>query len=210
MGGHSMSAPAPIALAMTGASGVQYGLRLLQCLLQAGERVYLLLSKAAQVVIGLETDLRLPGRMSEIERFLSDYYHAAPGQLRVYGQEQWTAPIASGSNLARAMVVCPCTTGTLAAIAHGMSDSLIERAADVTLKERRPLILVVRETPFSSIHLQNMLTLTQAGALILPANPGFYHRPQSVQDVLDFIVARVLDQLGVTHQLLPRWGDAQS
>ena len=199
----------PIALAMTGASGAQYGLRLLQCLLEAGEQVYLMLSKPAQVVIGTETDWRLPGRTAEIQRFFVDHFACAAEQLQVYGKEEWTAPVASGSAAARAMVVCPCTTGTLAAIATGISETLIDRAADVTLKERRKLILVVRETPFSTIHLQNMLNLAQAGAVILPANPGFYNRPQTLADIIDFIVARVLDQLDIDNDLIPRWGQQQ-
>lgn len=142
---------------MTGASGADYGLRLLQCLLDAGWPVHLLLSKAAQIVIHMETDLRLPGRPGDIQRVLIDHYRCDPDQLRVYGQDQWTAPPASGSALAEAMVVCPCTTGALAAIANGNSDNLLERAADVSLKEGRKLILVLRETPLSVIHLENML-----------------------------------------------------
>jgi 4-hydroxy-3-polyprenylbenzoate decarboxylase len=196
----------PLILALTGASGAQYGLRLLQCLLGAGETIYLMLSKPAQVVISMETDLNLPGRTPEIRRFLLSHYGGRPEQLHVYGKEEWTAPVASGSAITRAMVVCPCTTGTLASIACGTSDNLIDRAADVTLKESRPLILVVRETPFSAIHLENMLKLARCGATILPANPGFYHRPVSAEDLVDFVVARVLDQLGITHELLPRWG----
>lgn len=121
--------------------------------------------------------------------------------------EEWFAPAASGSNPADAMVVCPCTMGTLAAIAQGLSDNLIERAADVIIKERRPLVLVPRETPFSLIHLRNMTALAEAGATILPANPGFYHRPQSVAAVVDYVVARVLDHLDIAHGLLPRWGE---
>ncbi len=197
---------APIALAYTGASGAPYGLRLLECLLQAGQRVALMISPAAQVVLAMETDLNLPSRPREAERALGERYQAAPGQLRVYGNQEWTAPLASGSNPPAAMVVCPCTTGTLAAIANGASDNLIERAADVCMKERRPLILVPRETPFSVIHLQNMLALARLGVIILPPNPGFYHRPQTVMEVVDFIVARVLDQLGVAHNLMARWG----
>ena len=200
------SASRPIALAITGASGAQYGLRLLQCLLDAGESVYLMLSKPAQVVISMETDLKLPGRTAAIRQFLIDYYTCDPAQLQVYGKEEWTAPIASGSAAARAMVVCPCTTGTLAAIACGISDSLIDRAADVTLKEGRKLIMVVRETPFSVIHLENMLKLARMGTIILPANPGFYNRPESVDELIDFIVARVLDQLDISNELVPRWG----
>lgn len=200
----------PITLAMTGASGAAYGLRLLECLLQAGETVYLLLSKPAQLVVAMETELKLPGRSAEQRRFFIDRYGCQPEQLRVFGREEWTAPVASGSALARAMVVCPCTTGTLAAVAAGVSDTLIDRAADVMLKESRRLILVVRETPFSAIHLENMLKLTRAGAVILPANPGFYHRPTELMALVDFIVARVLDQLDVSHQLMARWGESNA
>ena len=195
-----------IALAMTGASGAQYGLRLLERLLAAGERVYLMLSKPAQVVIGSETDLKLPGRTAEIERYLGEIYGGADGQLSVFGPEEWTSPLASGSATARAMAVCPCSMGTVASLAQGASRTLIERAGDVMLKERRPLIVVPRETPFSTIHLENLLRLSQAGALILPANPGFYHRPSRAEDLVDYIVARVLDHLGVEHSLGPRWG----
>lgn len=198
---------APIAVAWTGASGIQYGLRLLDCLLRAQRRVYLMVSQAAQVVVNMETDLRLPGRPDEIQALLGEHYGAAPGQLTVFGRQQWTAPVASGSNPPAAVVICPCTTGTLASVANGICDDLIDRAADVALKERRKLILVVRETPFSAIHLQNMLTLAQAGAVIMPANPGFYLRPQSVDDIVDFMVARVLDHLDVEHELGSRWGE---
>jgi 4-hydroxy-3-polyprenylbenzoate decarboxylase len=192
---------------MTGASGADYGLRLLQCLLDRGQPVQLLLSKAAQIVISMETDLHLPGRPRDIQRVLTEHYRCASGLLRVYGQDEWTAPPASGSALAQAMVVCPCTTGALAAIANGNSDNLLERAADVSLKEGRPLILAVRETPLSVIHLENMLRLARTGAIILPTNPGFYHRPATVAELVDFIVARILDRLHIPHTLLPRWGE---
>jgi len=195
-----------IAVAMTGASGAQYGLRLLDRLLAAGEPVYLMLSKPAQVVISSETDLQLPGRAADIARYLGELYGAAEGQLAVFGQEQWTAPVASGSATARAMVVCPCSMGTVASLAQGASRSLIERAGDVMLKERRPLIVVPRETPFSTIHLENLLRLSRAGALVLPANPGFYHRPSRAEDLVDYVVARILDHLGIEHGLGPRWG----
>lgn len=198
--------PKPIALALTGASGAQYGLRLLECLLRSEQTVYLMLSKPAQVVIGLETDWALPGRNSAIRGFFLERFDCAPEQLQVYDKEQWTAPVASGSASAQAMVVCPCTTATLGAIASGLSDNLIERAADVTLKEGRKLILVIRETPFSVIHLENMLKLARMGSVIMPANPGFYHQPQGIGDLVDFIVARVLDQLEIQHDLMPRWG----
>lgn len=198
----------PIAVALTGASGIAYGMRLIECLLQSGRQVQLLYSQAAQVVASMELDLQLPASAEQAQQQLTEHFNAEAGQLRVFGRQQWTAPVASGSNPPQALVVCPCTTGTLASIAHGISDDLIDRAADVMLKERRQLILVVRETPFSVIHLQNMLTLTQAGAVIMPATPGFYYQPKSVDDLVDFMVARILDHLGVEHDLLPRWGAA--
>jgi 4-hydroxy-3-polyprenylbenzoate decarboxylase len=201
-----MTQAAPIALAMTGASGAQYGLRLLQCLLAARRPVYLMVSKTAQVVISSETDIALPGRAVDIERKLRDQFHSTEGQLRVFGPEEWSAPVASGSNAPAAMVVCPCSMATVASLASGASRSLIERAADVMLKERRPLIVVPRETPFSIIHLENLLRLARAGATVMPANPGFYHRPGKVEDVVDFLVARILDHLGVEQNLMARWG----
>ena len=196
-----------ITLAITGASGAQYGLRLLECLLAAGKQVYLMVSQPAQVVIATETDLKLPGRAEEQQAFLSERYRAAPGQLQVFVRDQWMAPVASGSNPARAMVVCPCSSASLSAIAVGASRDLVERAADVMLKERRKLILVTRETPLSNIHLENMLKLSREGVVILPASPGFYHRPTSVEQLLDFVVARILDQLDIEQTLMPRWGD---
>jgi 4-hydroxy-3-polyprenylbenzoate decarboxylase len=159
------------------------------------------------VVIGMETDLQLPGRAGEIQRYLGQRYGARADQLRVLGRDQWTAPLASGSSAPDAMVVCPCTTGTLAAIACGASRSLLERAADVVLKEQRKLVLVVRETPLSEIHLRHMVSLAGMGVVILPASPGFYHRPKAVSDLVDFVVARILDHLGVAHALLPRWAE---
>jgi len=197
-----------VTLAITGASGAQYGLRLLQCLLAQDQQVMLMISKAAQVVIATETDLRLPGSPEAMETFLAGHYGAKEGQLRVFGREQWMAPVASGSGAPSAMVVCPCSTGTLSAIACGASNNLIERAADVALKERRRLLLVPREAPYSEIHLEHMLKLTRMGAVVIPASPGFYHRPQSVEDMVDFVVARILSQLGLEQSLLPRWGDA--
>ena len=197
-----------ITLAITGASGTRYGLRLLQCLLESGVRVYLLISQAGQVVLKMEEGIEVPSRPADAERSLAERFDARPGQLRVFGRQQWTAPVASGTSAPEAMVVCPCTTGTLATIASGMCQDLIDRAADVALKERRRLILVVRETPFSVIHLENMLLLAKAGAVIMPANPGFYFNPQTVDEVVDFMVARVLDHLAIPHELIRRWGDA--
>lgn len=199
----------PITLALTGASGVQYGLRLLECLVRADRRVYLLISKAARVVIGTETDLKLPPQSNATAEFFTQLYGAKAGQISVFGDEQWTAPVASGSSAPTRMVICPCSTGTLSALATGACNNLIERAADVALKERRQLILVPREAPYHEVHLANMLLLTRMGATVLPASPGFYNKPQTVQDMIDFIVARLLDQLGVEQMLQPRWGESR-
>lgn len=196
-----------ITLALTGASGMPYGIRLLEMLLKEGKQVFLLYSKVAQIVAQQEMNLALPSSAKEAEAFFNHQYQLPDGQLHVFGREEWFSPVASGSNPADAMVICPCTMGTLAAIAAGMSQNLIERAADVMLKENRPLIIVPREMPFSAIHLENMLKLVRCGAVMLPANPAFYHHPQSVQDMVDFVVARILDHLGVKHSLIPRWGD---
>jgi 4-hydroxy-3-polyprenylbenzoate decarboxylase len=195
-----------IALGLTGASGAQYGFRLLQSLLAAEHQVCLMITKAAQVVIGMETDVDMPGRPVEMQKFLSEKYAAGDGQLRVYGESEWTAPVASGSNDVDAMVVCPCSMGALSAIAQGSSNNLLERAADVTLKERKKLILVPRESPYSDIHLENMLKLSRIGAVIVDANPGFYNKPETVDDIVDFVVAKILDQLAIKHKLQPRWG----
>lgn len=200
--------PATICLAFTGASGMPYGVRLLECLLAAGCRVQLLYSQVAQIVARQEIGLDLPARASEARASLQQRYATLPGTLEVYGREEWFAPLASGSNPPDAMVVCPCSMGTLAAIAQGLASRLIERAADVVLKEGRKLVLVPRETPLSAIHLENMLRLSRAGAVILPPNPGFYHHPRHVEDLVDFVVARILDQLQVSHSLLQRWGEA--
>ena len=196
-----------ITLAFTGASGAPYGLRLLQCLLQADCEVFVILSKAARVVIGMETELKLPAGTGKAEQALRDWVQTDRGTLVVCGLEQWTAAVASGSGAPAAMVVCPCSTGTLSAIACGASDNLIERAADVAIKEGRKLILVPREAPFSPLHLENMLKLSRLGVTIMPAAPGFYHQPQTVGDLVDFIVARLLDHLGVEQTLVKRWGE---
>lgn len=195
-----------IAVAFTGASGLPYGMRLVECLLAAGVQVQLLYSQAAQIVAKQEMDFTLPGRAAEAEVELAAAFNAAPGQLKVYGLQEWFAPLASGSNPPDGYVICPCTMGTLAKLAAGMADDLITRAADVVLKEGRKLIIVPRETPFSVIHLENMLRLAKAGAVILPPNPGFYHHPENIGAMIDFVVARILDQLGVEHTLMARWG----
>ena len=196
-----------ISLAITGASGVQYGFRLLELLLKDGHTVYLMVSKAAQVVIGMETDIQLPGRCKDMQAFLCERYDCGSEQLHVFGEDEWTAPPASGTGRVDAMVVCPCSMGALSAIATGASNKLIERAADVMLKERRKLIVVPRETPYSDIHLENMLKLSRMGAVMLCANPGFYNRAETIDDLIDFVVAKILDQLDVRHALMSPWGE---
>ncbi|GGA80265.1 flavin prenyltransferase UbiX [Neiella marina] len=201
-----MSFDGQITVALTGASGAPYALRLLQCLLAANRQVFVLMSSAARVVLATENDLKIPASPEQASQFLSDYFSAQPSQLQVFGKEQWFSPVASGSAAPKQMVVCPCSTGSLAAIATGMSDNLIERAADVVIKERGQLILVPRETPFSAIHLEHMLSLAKLGVTIMPAAPGFYQNPKSIDDLVDFIVARLLDHLQVPQELMPRWG----
>ncbi|WP_440876302.1 flavin prenyltransferase UbiX [Thalassotalea sp. PLHSN55] len=195
-----------ITLAITGASGSAYALRLLECLLAANYQVFLLCSSAGRIVLDTEVGVKLPASPDAATKFLTEKYQAQPEQIIALGKEQWFSPVASGSAAPKQMVVCPCSTGTLAAISQGMSDNLIERAADVVIKERGQLILMVRETPFSSIHLQNMLSLSQLGVTIMPAAPGFYHQPESINDLVDFMVGRVLDHLNIDQSIMPRWG----
>lgn len=195
-----------VALAITGASGAPYAIGLLQRLLQAACHVYLMISDAGRQVLEQESGLRLPARPAEIRALLEQHFGSAAGHLEVFGRQQWSAPVASGSGVPEAMVICPCSMASLSAVAHGASRNLIERAADVVLKERRRLILVPRETPFSVIHIENMLRLARAGAVIMPPNPGFYHQPSSMQDLVDFVVARLLDHLDIHHDLVPAWG----
>ncbi len=206
----STSWAATITVALTGASGMPYGLRLVDALVQADAQVYLLYSQAAQIVTRQELEISLPARAGEAAAWMTERYRAKPGQILGFGREEWFAPVASGSNPPDAMVVCPCTMGTLASIAAGLSDNLIERAADVVIKEGRKLILVPRETPYSTLHLENMLRLSRMGVVILPPNPAFYHHPKTIEDLVDFIVARILDQLRIPHQLAPRWGEPEA
>ncbi len=195
-----------ITLAFAGASGAPYGLRLLEQLLLAKCQVSLVISAAGHMVLQDETDLHLPGNPQKIMEQLSERYQAEEGQLRVYGKDQWSSPLASGSGAPKTMIVCPCSGGCLSAIAVGASDNLLERAADVVIKEQGKLVLVIREMPLSVIHLEHMLSLARLGVCIMPASPGFYFRPQSVEDLVDFMVARILDQVGIPHQLSRRWG----
>lgn len=197
-----------LVLAMTGASGAPYGVRLLEVLLRAGRSVHLVLSPAAVQVI-----LQELGRRVDLEHFqLTDLLGAdsplpSTGQVHYHDYRNFMAGIASGTFRTGGMVICPCSSGTAAAIAHGLSQNLIHRAADVHLKEKRKLILVPRETPLSIVQLRNLTICAEVGAVVLPASPGFYTKPQSLQDAIDFIVGRICDQLGVEHQLFRRWGD---
>ncbi|GEM78281.1 flavin prenyltransferase UbiX [Vibrio superstes] len=195
-----------ITLAMTGASGAPYGLALLKKLLEADYKVFFLVSSAARVVLATEHNLKLPSGPDAIKAALVKHLGCDDTKLVVCGKEDWFSPVASGSAAPKQMIVCPCSAGSLASIAHGISDNLIERAADVVLKERGQLILVVRETPFSTLHLENMLKLSKIGATIMPAAPGFYHQPQSIEDLVNFMVARVLDHIGVNQDLVQPWG----
>ena len=195
-----------ITLAITGASGANYALRLIECLVAANYQLYVLCSSAGRIVLDTEVGIKMPSSPDSATSFLIEKYQAKKGQITVFGKEQWFSPVASGSAAPKKMVVCPCSTGTLAAISHGMSDNLIERAADVVIKERGQLILVVRETPFSTLHLKNMLSLSEQGVTIMPASPGFYHKVESVNDLTDFMVGRILDHLDIAQDIMPRWG----
>lgn len=195
-----------LTVAITGASGAGYAMRLIECLLNANYQLYVLCSSAGRIVLDTELGIKLPSSPDAASKFLSEKYQAKENQLTVFGKEQWFSPVASGSAAPKKMIVCPCSTGTMSAICHGMSDNLIERAADVVIKERGQLILMVRETPFSTLHLQNMLSLSQQGVTIMPASPGFYHNAQTIEELIDFMVGRVLDHLGIEQNIMPRWG----
>ena len=213
-----------LVLAITGASGTAYALRLGQVLIRSELHVHLVVSEAARMVALREVGTELPPDSASGEQW-QEFFDDGPnkgdsadwgfdpvagevvGKVSVHAHRDYSAGIASGSFLTRGMVVCPCSMGTLSSIACGASTNLVQRAADVHLKERRPLILVPRETPLSSIALENMTKLSQAGATILPSMPGFYHKPSKLADLVDFVVARICDQLSVPHQLMDRWGE---
>jgi 4-hydroxy-3-polyprenylbenzoate decarboxylase len=193
---------------ITGGSGAPYALRLLDALLTIGHEVHAVVSPAGETVVQLETGISLHGTAREKEEALAHALEAdgKPGRLRVFEHHNLAAPISSGSFPSAGMAVVPCSTGSLGRIAAGISSNLIERAADVALKERRPLVLVPRETPLGDIHLENMLRLRRAGADIVAAMPAFYHRPRTIADLVDMVVGRVLDRLGIENSLFQRWG----
>jgi 4-hydroxy-3-polyprenylbenzoate decarboxylase len=204
----------PLVLAMTGASGAPYAVRLLQVMFDAGREVHLVFSPAAGQVLAEELDILVDPDHFDLDRFVNSIVRPevegatlATPRLHYHHYSDWSAGIASGSFLTAGMVICPCSMSTLGAIAGGLSTNLIQRAADVHLKERRKLVLVPRETPLSLIHLENMTRCVQAGAIVMPAMPGWYHRPQSLDDLINFVVGRICDQLGVDHRLLQRWGE---
>ncbi len=218
-GGQVSSQCRPIVVAITGGSGVIYGVRLLEVLLATGLEVHLTISPAATQVLQQELGIQL--NLNQLEPGIFDAFafgntgqtesnQKPAGQLLYHHFQDFQAGIASGSFLTAGMVICPCSMGTLASLANGISTNLIHRAADVHLKERRKLIVVPRETPLGVIQLQNMKALAEAGGVILPAMPGFYHRPQSIQDLVDFVVTRICDQLEVPVKLTKRWGEDSS
>lgn len=195
-----------ITIGVTGASGAPYTVKLIESLVKANYQIYLLFSSAARVVFKTEIELDIPANPEKASAWCQQHFGAKANQIQVFGKDQWFSPPASGSAAPKQMIVVPCSTGTLSAIANGASDNLLERAADVVIKERGQLILVPRETPFSAIHLDNMSKLANIGVTIMPAAPGFYHQPRSIDDLVEFMVARMLDHLHIEQTLVPRWG----
>jgi len=197
-----------IVVAITGASGAIYSLRLVEELIKGDCRVTLLASRAGLEVLRYETGLEWEGTPTQRRQLMRDYFGGSK-RLEHYDEKDLFAPVASGSSVPDAMVVCPCSMGSAGRIAAGTSESLLERVADVVLKERRDLIVVPRETPLNRIHLRTLLTLSEAGAHVLPAMPGFYHKPKSLEELVDHLVGKILDSLGIPHRLFPRWGEEQ-
>jgi len=193
-------------VAISGASGAPYAVRLIQTLVKGGHSIYLSISNDGLSILNDEANLMLKGSDTDIQYALEKHFEAKEGQITYFDEGYMYAPIASGSVKIDAMVVIPCSMKTVAAIANGYASTLIERAADVTIKERRKLILVPRETPLSAVHLRNMLTAAELGCHIIPAMPAFYHHPKHVSDMVDFIVGRVLDSMGIENELASRWG----
>ncbi|SET71704.1 flavin prenyltransferase UbiX [Thalassotalea agarivorans] len=199
-----------ITLAITGASGAPYTMRLIECLLAANYQLYILVSSAGRIVLDTEEGFKLPSSPDAATEKFTQHFNAKAEQIKVFGKHEWFSPVASGSAAPKQMVVVPCTAGTLASIANGLSDTLIERAADVVIKEKGQLVMLIREMPFSTIHLRNMLSLSEQGVTIMPANPGFYHNPKDINDLVDFVVGRILDHLGIDQSIMPRWGYGES
>lgn len=197
--------PLPIVVAVSGGSGAVYTRRLLQVLAKAGYKIHLLLSTAGNEVVQQELGLRLNVQTPDLQEWLGLDSQTA-SQIHFHQLHDFFAPVASGSYRTGGMVICPCSGGTLSAVAHGTSSNLIQRAAEVHLKERRKLILVPRETPLSHVAMKNMLAAHEAGAVVMPASPGWYHGVQTLDDLVDFMVARILDQLEIDHNIIRPWG----
>ncbi len=195
-----------ITIAITGASGARYGIRLLQWICQSKIKAHLMISDAARVVMATEEAIDIPKNPAKQKDMLIKQLDIEPEYLECWAHQNWSSPVASGSSAPSKMVICPCSTGTLSAIATGASNNLIERGADVVLKERGKLIVVPRETPYSLVHIENMKRVTEAGAIVLPASPGFYQKPESIEQLIDFIVSRILDKLELGNDLSERWG----
>ncbi|TQV81472.1 flavin prenyltransferase UbiX [Aliikangiella coralliicola] len=201
-----MSQEKRITLGITGASGAIYAVNLLKNLTVHYQEVHLMISDAARIVMATEIDLKLPEAPQKIQQLLTELCECSSDVIKVYSKENWYSPVASGSAAPKQMVVCPASMGCVSAIATGASNTLLERAADVVIKEQGQLILLPREMPFSTIHLRNLLTLSEAGVTIMPAAPGLYGQPESIDDLADFVSARVLNHLGIDNQLGHAWG----
>lgn len=198
-------------IAITGASGIIYGLRLIEYMVSNGFKVYLTITREGRYILKKEMELFWEAETEEeINRIICKYYGTSIGNLRYYDEDNLTAAIASGSVSTAGMVIVPCSMKTIAAIANGLASNLVGRAADVTLKEKRQLIVVPRETPLNSIHIRNLLTLSEMGVHIIPAMPAFYNRPESITEIVDFIVGRILDSLHIENSLYKRWGGSQN
>jgi len=195
-----------ITFAMTGASGAIYGLNLLKHLSRYYQKVHVVISDAARIVLATEMQIKLAESPTKIQAVLTEYCNCDNHVIAVYAKENWYSPIASGSAAPKQMVICPASMGCVSAIATGASNNLLERAADVVLKEKGQLIILPREMPFSTIHLRNLLALSEAGATVMPACPGFYQKPESIDDLAQFVSSRVLNHLGIENQLLEKWG----
>ena len=194
-----------ITLGVTGASGSGYFTQLLQALVHSNCQVYLLLSDAAKIVLKTEINEEWPENLNDLNLFLIQRFNAKKNQIIALANKDWFSPVASGSSAPQKMIICPCSCGALASISQGLSNNLIERAADVIMKERGLLIVTPRETPFSTLHLRNMLTLSELGVTVMPLAPGFYHQPKSIEDLQAFMVARLLDHLKIEHKISKRW-----
>ncbi len=195
-----------ITFAMTGASGAIYGLNLLKHLTKYYQHVHVIISDAARLVLATETQVKLAESPTKIQSSLTELMGCDEDVLNVYAKENWYSPVASGSAAPKQMVICPASMGSVSAIASGASNNLLERAADVVLKEKGQLILLPREMPFSTIHLKNLLQLSEMGATIMPACPGFYTEPKTIEDLADFVCARILNHLGIDNDLISAWG----